>query len=181
MRVSARSRNLVYRGISRNDNHCSDRGDRTPHNAAIGALEGIAPGLCGAAQEFRPLSGTRPMACRAMRRRWSDRQCRDLGRRAAHLRQRREERGRRRTRQDQISPGPQDHSGFETAGEIADHEIRTERRKLVSSAGPVFERANSLERTIQPFDLMSRRHPLSSMEPPELEFASREAKPFWRL
>jgi hypothetical protein len=80
------------------------------------------------------------------------------------------ERGRRRTRQDQISLGT-----FETPGEIADHEIRTERRKLVSSAGPVFERANSLERTIQPFDLMSRRHPLSSMEPPELEFASREA------
>jgi len=60
-------------------------------------------------------------------------------------------------------------------GEIADHEIRTERRKLVSSAGPVSKKANSLERTIQPFDLMSRRHPLSSMEPPELEFASREA------
>jgi hypothetical protein len=99
----------------------------------------------------------------------------DLGRSAAQLRRRRQERGRRRTRQDQISLGPQDHSGFKTAGKIADHEIRTERRKPVSSAGPVFERANSLERTIQPFDLMSRRHPLSSMEPPELEFASREA------
>jgi hypothetical protein len=30
MRVSARSRKLVYRGISRNDNHCSDRKDRVP-------------------------------------------------------------------------------------------------------------------------------------------------------
>lgn len=37
--------------------------------------------------------------------------------------------------------------------------IRTERRKLFSSAGPVFE---LFERSIQPFDLMSRRHPLSS-------------------
>jgi hypothetical protein len=58
------------------------------------------------------------------------------------------------------------NGGFEPAGEIADHEIRTERRKPVSSAGPVFERANSLERTIQPFDLMSRRHPLSSTRAP---------------
>jgi hypothetical protein len=77
------------------------------------------------------------------------------------------ERGRRRTRQDQISLKPQDRSGLETAREITDHWIRTERRKLVSSAGPFFERASSLERTIQPFDLMSRRHPLSSKEPPE--------------
>ena len=78
-------------------------------------------------------------ACRAMRRRWSDQQCGELGGAARHRRH--EERGRRRTRQDQISRG-----GFKTAGEIADHEIRTERRKPVSSAGPVFERANSLER-----------------------------------
>src|ERR1700694_3842455 len=40
--------------------------------------------------------------------------------------------------------------------------IHTERRKPVSSAGPAFERASSFETTIQPFDLMSRRHPLSS-------------------
>jgi hypothetical protein len=39
------------------------------------------------------------------------------------------ERGRRRTRQDQIS-----RKGLRP-GEIADHAIRTERRKLVSSAG----------------------------------------------
>jgi hypothetical protein len=51
------------------------------------------------------------------------------------------------------------HLGFKIAGEIADREIRTERRKLISSAGPVFE---LIERSIQPFDLMSRRHPLSS-------------------
>jgi hypothetical protein len=35
------------------------------------------------------------------------------------------------------------HLGLKTAGEIADLEIRTERRKLVSSAGPAFLRANS--------------------------------------
>jgi hypothetical protein len=40
--------------------------------------------------------------------------------------------------------------------------IRTERRKLVSSAGPLFSKGRTLENTIQPFDLMSRRHPLSS-------------------
>ena len=51
-------------------------------------------------------------------------------------------------------------------------DTRTERRKPVSSAGPVFERANSLERSIQPFDLMSRRHPLSPIEPSELKSAS---------
>jgi hypothetical protein len=65
-------------------------------------------------------------------------------------------RGRRRTRQDQIS------LGLKTAGEIADLKIRTERRKLVSSAGPVFDKGEPFESTIQPFDLMSRRHPLSS-------------------
>ena len=42
---------------------------------------------------------------------------------------------------------------------LRSHWIRNERRKLVSSAGPVFER---VENSIQPFDLMSRRHPLSS-------------------
>jgi hypothetical protein len=46
-------------------------------------------------------------------------------------------------------------------GEIANHKIRTERRKPVSSAGPV-SRSELPKVTIQPFDLMSRRHPLSS-------------------
>jgi hypothetical protein len=59
------------------------------------------------------------------------------------------------------------------AGEIADHEIRTERRKLVSSAGPVFQKSELFENTIQPFDLMSRRHPLSSTRAAYLKFASR--------
>jgi hypothetical protein len=66
------------------------------------------------------------------------------------------ERGRRRTRQDQIS------AGALGPREIADLKIRTERRKLVSSAGPFFRRSELPDRTIQPFDLMSRRHPLSS-------------------
>ena len=59
------------------------------------------------------------------------------GFRAQALSARHSERGRRRTRQDQIS------LGLKIAGEIADPKIRTERRNLVSSAGPVFVRANS--------------------------------------
>ncbi len=76
------------------------------------------------------------------------------------------ERGRRRTRQDQISRkalGP---------GETADHAIRTERRNLVSSAGKI-SRSELLETTTRPFDLMSRRHPLSSTRAFRSEPASR--------
>ena len=58
------------------------------------------------------------------------------------------------------------HLGKRSPVKLRTLEIRTERRKLVSSAGPVFERANSPERSIQPFDLMSRRHPLSSIRAP---------------
>ncbi len=43
-------------------------------------------------------------------------------------------------------------------GEIAEPVDPHRTKKLVSSAGPLFENENS----IQPFDLMSRRHPLSS-------------------
>jgi hypothetical protein len=42
---------------------------------------------------------------------------------------------------------------------------------FVSSAAPIFVRANSFENAIQPFDLMSRRHPLSSTEPSDLKSA----------
>jgi len=119
---------------------------------------------CEAAQEFRTLSGTRKMACRAMRRRWSDQQCGELGVPRVIGGTKNEGVGEHvRTR---FHLKLKTNRGFGTAGEIADHEIRTERRKPVSSAGPVFERANSLERTIQPFDLMSRRHPLSSTRAP---------------
>jgi hypothetical protein len=62
------------------------------------------------------------------------------------------------TRASANTSGPDFTLGF-GPGEIAELEIRTERRKPVSSAGP-FSRANSLKITIQPFDLMSRRHPL---------------------
>ena len=71
-----------------------------------------------------------------------------------------QERGRRRTRQDQISlEGLKDGPV-----KLRSWRIRTERRKLVSSAGPVSRKSELLENTIQPFDLMSRRHPLSSIE-----------------
>jgi hypothetical protein len=66
------------------------------------------------------------------------------------------ERGRRRTRQDQISTGALDPR------EIADLKIRTERRKLVFFCRTGFSKSKLPEMTIQPFDLMSRRHPLSS-------------------
>jgi len=74
------------------------------------------------------------------------------------------------TRASANTSGP-DFTWAKIAGEIADLKIRTERRKLVSSAGPVFVRANSFENAIQPFDLMSRRHPLSSTEPSDLKSA----------
>jgi len=76
----------------------------------------------------------------------------------------------RETRASANTSGP-DFTWAKIAGEIADLKIRTERRKLVSSAGPVFVRANSFENAIQPFDLMSRRHPLSSTEPSDLKSA----------
>ena len=44
-------------------------------------------------------------------------------------------------------------------GEIAEQRFRTERRKPVSSAGPVWK-SEPFRKSIQPFDLMSRRHPL---------------------
>jgi hypothetical protein len=62
------------------------------------------------------------------------------------------ERGRRRTRQDQIPPGRR------SPGHCEPQAVRTERRKLVSSAGSASGRSS-----IQPFDLMSRRHPLASI------------------
>jgi hypothetical protein len=78
------------------------------------------------------------------------------------------ERGRRRTRQDQISLKAWEPVKLRT------FKIRTERRKPVSSAGPDFEKRELPETTIQPFDLMSRRHPLSSPEPSDLKPASKK-------
>jgi hypothetical protein len=80
----------------------------------------------------------------------------DLANRTAgHIQRRLWERGRRRTRQDQISRealGP---------GEIADQDPhRTKKTCFFCRTG--FTKSELFENTIQPFDLMSRRHPLSS-------------------
>jgi hypothetical protein len=69
------------------------------------------------------------------------------------------ERGRRRTRQDQ------DFTSAEAARMKLRTEprIRNERRKPVSSAAPASKGTNAVQSSVQPFDLMSRRHPLSSV------------------
>lgn len=103
MRVSARLRNLVYRGISRNDNHCSDRVARTLRNPAIGALEGTVPAPRNSTREPRPVRDTHncpprdaPQVVRStMWGIWAGAPC-IIGGGSR-------ERGRRRTRQDQIS------------------------------------------------------------------------------
>jgi hypothetical protein len=80
------------------------------------------------------------------------------------------------TRASANTSGP-DFTWAKSAGEIADLMVRTERRKLVSSAGPVLDKDKPLERSIQPFDLMSRRHPLSSTEHPDLKLATGANRP----
>ena len=176
---------LSVRGIgitlrsSRNDNHCG----KPAGNSAKPARNGRQPGPAG--------RGRDPAAQRNRRRRrrqdttaaepravddqieiwdWGNRKRQAADAPAFG------ERGRRRTRQDQIS------RWAGRPGEIAElEEIRTERRKPVSSAGPVSDRAPELfESSIQPFDLMSRRHPLSSTRAAYLKSASR-SKPSWRL
>jgi hypothetical protein len=78
------------------------------------------------------------------------------------------ERGRRRTRQDQIS------LGASRPGEIA--ELRREphrTKKTCFFCRTGFGEANFSKNTIQPFDLMSRRHPLSSTRAVRFGFARR--------
>jgi hypothetical protein len=87
---------------------------------------------------------------------------------APALAARHRERGRRRTRQDQISLGQRLPVKLRISRSAPNEE------NFVSSAGPVFARANSFENAIQPFDLMSRRHPLSSTEPSDLKSASKK-------
>jgi hypothetical protein len=70
------------------------------------------------------------------------------------------ERGRRRTRQDQIS------IRLKTAGEIADHGSAPNEENWFLLPDR-FSKSELSRMTIQPFDLMSRRHPLSSTEPPD--------------
>jgi hypothetical protein len=71
------------------------------------------------------------------------------------------------TRASANTSGPDFIPGFGPVKLRVVKDTRTERRKPVSSAGPVLKERASFERTlfrntIQPFDLMSRRHPLSS-------------------
>jgi hypothetical protein len=156
MRVSADPRNLVYPGISGNDNHRNDLVPRMLRNA-ISAFTGVCDALwpargaplirgpsgasrpCGAAQEC--CAGSGPRCSRPPREAvQAIGQMSGCGYRSAapHGPAALRERGRRRTRQDQISLGL-------SPVKLRTARIRTERRKLVSSAGPGFERANSWE------------------------------------
>ncbi len=54
-------------------------------------------------------------------------------------------------------------SSGETAAPPLAGRIRTERRKLVSSTGPASGSLSFPRAAVQPLDLMSRRHPLSSI------------------
>jgi|SRR5882762_3534884 hypothetical protein len=83
---------------------------------------------------------------------------------APALAARHRERGRRRTRQDQISLGQRLPVKLRTQDPH-----RTKKTCFFCRTG--FVRANSFENAIQPFDLMSRRHPLSSTEPSDLKSA----------
>jgi len=89
------------------------------------------------------------------------------GVRAPALAARHGERGRRRTRQDQISLGQRLPVKLRTQDPH-----RTKKTCFFCRTG--FVRANSFENAIQPFDLMSRRHPLSSTEPSDLQSAFRK-------
>jgi hypothetical protein len=138
MRVSRLLKESVYPGISPTDNHCRNgSGDR---------------GSDGKTQV--PLSPGR-------QRSRIERDFEDLKRLAglqAH---------RLGTRASANTSGPDFTGSLRAIGprtsEIANHlKIRTERRKPVSSAGPTFGGSKLPQMTIQPFDLMSRRHPLSS-------------------
>jgi hypothetical protein len=135
MRVSARSRNLVYRGISQDGNHRGDRVPRPPRNATIGALRNRVRLRGQHKSASRPGQTQLPAARCAAGRQINDVRIGQSGA-SRNIGGGAKERGRRRTRQDQISRG-----SFETPVKLRTIEIRTERRKLVSSAGPVFEKS----------------------------------------
>jgi hypothetical protein len=145
--VFAGSQNSVYPAIWQSDNHRRESGIRysaaPPINqkerAAVVAGHRADPGV---GPKVRASRGPRSALGRQSRMRNAYLRpaagiakiigVGRLGNRSArHSLRRLFERGRRRTRQDQIAP-----ASF--ADEIADLEIRTERRKFVSSAGPVF-------------------------------------------
>jgi hypothetical protein len=158
MRVSADLRKSVYPGISRNDNLWSGLVPRMLRSVIIartrvcdapwlaawcaadpGSIESDGSRLRGAAQERRTASGTRcscrPRVVRSKR----EYKCQDQGKsgRRAPL-ARHGERGRRRTRQDQISLEAWKPGRAWKPVKLRTARIRTERRKLVSSAGPIF-------------------------------------------
>ena len=142
--------NSVYPAVSRNDNH-------SRRSASRGAVTATGHDRGRPASRWNH-AGPRPWVARACFGRFSRSGVPGAATAA--------ERGRRRTRQDQIS--------WRALGPM---KLRTRdphrTKELVPSAGPVFARAGSFERTIQPFDLMSRRHPLSSTRAAGLETASR--------
>jgi hypothetical protein len=185
MRVSADLRKSVYPGISRNDNHWSGLVPRMLRSVIIartrvcdapwlaawcaadpGSIESDWSRLRGAAQERRTASGTRcscrPRVVRSKR----EYKCRDRGNRGAGRHWRGTgnegvgEHVRTRFHLRLASP-----SGLE-AGEIADRKDphRTKKTCFFCRAD-LREERTLLENAIQPFDLMSRRHPLSSIEP----------------
>jgi hypothetical protein len=59
-----------------------------------------------------------------------------------------------------------------SAGEIADRWIRTDEENFFLLPNRFSLRASPVEKTVQPFDLMSRRHPLSSTRAAGLKVAS---------
>jgi hypothetical protein len=147
-RISARSGNSVYPAVWQSDNHWSNRvpdfGPSSPAKAKAGD-DGQLPSVAAKAVPA--------LRCRG---RSEQSLCGSLGNQSAghHLR-RLGERGRRRTRQDQISRG-----ALRPPVKLRTTDPhRTKKTCFFCRTG---FRRELLERTIQPFDLMSRRHPLSS-------------------
>jgi hypothetical protein len=150
--------NSVYPAVSRNDNHSRQ--------------SGLAPGRGNGnrADRGRPasrlvLAGPRPWTARACFGRFSKSGAPGPATAA--------ERGRRRTRQDQISWRALSPVKLRTRDPH-----RTKKTGFFCRTG--FRKSELFERTIQPFDLMSRRHPLSSTRAAGLETASRSGVS-WRL
>jgi hypothetical protein len=67
-----------------------------------------------------------------------------------------------------------------SAGEIADLWIRTDEENFFLLPNRFSSERTPSKSTVQPFDLMSRRHPLSSTRAAGLKFTPR-SKPSWRL
>jgi hypothetical protein len=139
--VFANSRNLIYRAVSHDDNHSGDvprcAGGRARWRACRPRRNTALPGMVAEDGQNRILASGK-----------SERRASG----AAGFK----ERGRRRTRQDQIS------LGLKIAGEIADLKDPHRTKKTCFFCRTGFRKSELFRNTIQPFDLMSRRHPLSS-------------------